>query len=160
MITRQGYSKDPSIMPEGIVITFPVQFLLDIAPQLNSCQSVVKSNGSYRIRYNTRKHQILAGYRQCIKEIEQVRKDADNTWWWHSIGNRPTIKVLNAYIIILGRIRYKAVIVGWEPGGEKQFVDNRKLSAKHWLQLAYFEPAPFAIERKGFQGFRYCTKLF
>lgn len=160
MITAAGYSKDSNIMPEGIVITFPVQFLLDIAPQLNSCQTMTTGNGSYRIRYNTQKYQILAGYKQCIKQIEQVRKDAENAWWWHSIGSRPTIDVLNAYIIILGRVRYKAVIAGWEPGGEKQFSDNRKLTAKHWLQLAFFEPAPIVIEIKGFQSFRYCTKLF
>lgn len=160
MITSAGYRKDSSLIPEGIVITFPVQFLLDIAPQLNSCQTKIKSNGSYRIRYNTLKYQTLAGYRKCITQIEEVRKKEDSMWWWHSIGTKARIDVLNAYIVILGRIRYKAVIVGWEPGGEKQFSDNRKLTAKHWLQLAYFESAPIAIEQKGFQGLRYCTKLF
>lgn len=159
MITAAGYSKDPSIMPDGIVITFPVQFLIDIAPGLNSVQTTMTGK-KCRIRYNTQKYIIMAGYRKCIKQIEEVRRNEDTMWWWHSIGNKPTIDVLNAYIIILGRVRYKAVIAGWEPGGVKQFSDDRKLTAKHWLQLAYFEPAPIAIDRKGFQGFRYCTKLF
>jgi hypothetical protein len=113
-----------------------------------------------KIRFNTRKHHILAGYKKCLREIEWVRQEPNERWWWHSIGSRPTQEVIYAYIIILNKIRYRANIVAWEPGGQKEFGDGRKLTAKHWLQLAHFEPARIALPMKGFQGFRYTKKIF
>lgn len=136
----------------SIIITFPCAFLLDLAHSLpeDEDDSPFLEKSDY----------ILKGFKECIRQIEAVRTHADDMVWYHSIGNRPTQEILWCYISILGKIRYKAKVVEWQPGHEKQFGDGRKMSAKHWLVLCDFVPAPHDIERKGFQGFRYTHELF
>lgn len=152
------------MIDDGIIITFPVKFLLDIAPD-NTMKGSYFTNASgevksRRLRFHSKKNQVIAGYKICLREIEWVRQAPDDRWWNHSIGTKPTREVLYAYIVILGRVRYRANIVGWEAGGEKEFQDGRKRTAKHWLILGHFVPAPFAIKIKGSRGFQYTEKLF
>lgn len=133
--------------PEAIIITFPVQFLIDLA-----C--------SHHLFGRNKKAFILNGYKQCIREVEEVMKHPDEMIWYHSIGNKPTFEVLYAYITVLNTIKWRANVAGWEPGHEKQFSDQRKMYAKHWLILSDFVNAPEEIKFKGCQGFRYSKKLF
>ncbi len=72
------------------------------------------------------------------------------------MGNKPVHEkeILYCYVNILSKIRYKAKVIGFEPGGEKEFDDGRKRTAKHWLLLHEFEKVP-EIRMGGFQGFRY-----
>lgn len=135
---------------EAIIITFPVEFLLDLA----------EPDRKHPYTQHTKNELAIEGLKECIRQIEYVKNNADENIWWHSIGTRPTQDVLYAYITILGKIRYRANVAGWYPGGEKEFNDGRKRSAKHWLCLSDFVAAPRDIERKGFQGFRYTNKLF
>lgn len=139
------------MIQDGIIITFPVQFLLD----LSNSPKVPRQCGRY-----SPKTAILLGFKECIRQLEAVRTNPDDNIWNHSIGTKPTREVLYAYITILGKIRYRANIAAWEPGGEKQFNDGRKRTAKHWLILSDLMKAPKDIECKGFQGFRYTDKLF
>ena len=69
------------------------------------------------------------------------------------------------FLIELGwsvlRTKYQlAYEAGWEPGGEKEFSDSRKRTAKHWLLLCNPIIRIPDIPFKGFQGFRYTQKLF
>lgn len=138
------------MIQEGIIITFPVQFLSDLG------ESIPIGLGKPR----TQKEHVLTGFKECIRQLEAVRTNPDDNIWNHSIGSKPTREVLYAYITILGKIRYRANIAAWEPGGEKEFNDGRKRTAKHWLILSDLIKAPKEIECKGFQGFRYTDKLF
>lgn len=138
-------------MRDGIIITFPVQFLYDLGISVASPNSLVHVDKEIC---------ILTGFRECMRQLEAVRTNPDDNIWNHSIGTKPTREVLYAYITILGKIRYRANIAAWEPGGEKEFNDGRKRTAKHWLILSDLMKAPKDIECKGFQGFRYTDKLF
>lgn len=133
--------------PEAIVITFPVQFLKDLATTI--------PYGSYES-----KQLILRGYKMLMKEVDQLMKNPDETIWIHSMGNKPQHDVLYVYISVLNTIKWKAKVVGFEPGGEKRFTDGRKRFAKNWLLLSDFIKAPEEIKFKGCQGFRYSEKLF
>lgn len=138
------------MIQDGIIITFPVQFLLDLSRLPHVPRNFA----------GTEKKSIMSGFKECIRQLEAVRTNPDDNIWNHSIGSKPTREVLYAYITILGKIRYRGNIAAWEPGGEKQFNDGRKRTAKHWLILSDLIKAPKEIECKGFQGFRYTEKLF
>jgi len=123
--------------PKAIIVTFPVQFLYDIG---YGCG---------------KKEIILNGFKECIRQIESIKHDPE-MYWLHSMGNKPVHEkeILYCYVNILSKIRYKAKVIGFEPGGEKEFDDGRKRTAKHWLLLHEFEKVP-EIRMGGFQGFRY-----
>jgi hypothetical protein len=143
---------DQSDQPEGILITFPVQFLYDLG------EGYVKDSKG-RDLYE-REDCILRGFKDCMRQLEAFAGNPDESIWYHSIGSKPTREVLFAYITILGKVRYRAKVAGWEPEGLRQFSDGRKREAKHWLLLSDFFKAPEEITLKGFQGFRYTQKLF
>ncbi len=132
--------------PEAIVITFPVQFLQDLVenkPRDQSTKSILHEG-------------LTALNRQVLAMI----KDPEHSIWYHSIGNKPIHEVLYVFITILGKIRYKAKVVEWQEGHEKQFEDGRKRTAKNWLVLCDFQLAPKDIAFQGCQGFRYCKMFF
>lgn len=143
---------DQNERPEGIIITFPVQFLYDLG------EGYVKDSKG-RDLYD-KEDCILRGFKECMRQLEDMRNNPDEQIWYHSIGSKPTREVLFVYITILGKVRYRANVAGWEPGGPKQFSNGRKREGKHWLILSDFFKAPEEIELKGFQGFRYTQKLF
>lgn len=138
--------------PEAIIITFPVQFLRDIGIS-NATPDEIKD-------LFTDKDFIRIGFTEVIHQLHHMSKNPDNNIWWHSMGIKPTQDVLYAYITILGKIRYRANIAGWDPSGIKQFSDGRKRTAKNWLMLCDFVVAPTDIIQQGFQGFRYTQKIF
>lgn len=140
--------------PEAIIITFPVQFLIDVGI------STFRGLEDETLELFKDKDYILPGFTEVMRQLKQISEDPDNNIWWHSIGTKPTQHVLYAYITILGKIRYRATIASWEPGGEKQFNDGRKRTAKNWLMLSDLVPAPNDIVQKGFQGFRYSPIIF
>lgn len=148
------------MIQDGIIITFPVQFLLDLAKERPPGKYTLIGGSGNIYRAATHKDHILFGFKECMRQLEAVRTNPDDNIWNHSIGSKPIREVLYAYITILGKIRYRANIAAWEPGGEKQFSDGRKRTAKHWLILSDLVKAPNEIECKGFQGFRYTEKLF
>jgi len=81
--------------------------------------------------------------------------------WNAAIGSLPKYDVLNCYIVIDGKIRYRARIAGFECGGERTFIDGRTCSARNWMLLcAPVEKAPRDIPMRGFQGFRYTEELW
>lgn len=135
MITATGYSKDKSIMPEGIVVTFG--------------REMMSEQGGVR--------NFLTSF------IEQM--DTEGLYWMHKCTNMPTIDFDQVYISVLGRLwgrvynggirRNPVNVIGWT-------ADDRSINVDwNFITLAGpFERCPFKRELKGFQGFRYCTKLF
>lgn len=133
MITETGYSKDPSIMPEGIVITFG--------------KEMMESNG---------------GQRAMMKHFLQTMEEEEN-FWMHKMKNWPKVPITDVYIITLNRL-WGRVKFGWfdQSAAFAYRPDGSDFEVK-WPRMVLvgpFEKCPFKRELKGFQGFRYCTKLF
>src|SRR5436305_1254367 len=72
--------------------------------------------------------------RRFVREFLAMNTEDD--WHWQcKIGNRARIEVVYCYIVIGNRIRYRANIAGFEPGGEREFDDGRKATARAWMIL-------------------------
>lgn len=131
MITENGYSKDESIMPEGVAITFGKEMLID-------------HGGA---------HTFLKAFKACL--------EADD-YWIHFCKNCPQRDVIFIYIIICNRLAYRCQFGGWHAitgNGYKANGDHTTL--KPGLVMAGpLVRCPFKRTLKGFQGFRYTTKLF
>lgn len=133
MITADGYAKDPNIVPEGIVITWS-------------------------------KEMIEEGYGNLRRFIQHFKECMDNpdSWWLQKCKNKPKHDVLYVYIIYAGRVRYRVQFAGWERGNTEVY-DGFGPKAVDWSRVIMTGPlveAPIPIYQKGFQGFRYSTKLF
>lgn len=132
MITANGYSKDPNIMPEGIVITFGKEML--------------QTNG---------------GTREVIKYFLEVMAD-ENDYWMHKMLLWPKIEFVDVYIITMNRLWGRAKF-GWFEKNATFGYSSKGRKDIPWPRMVIvgpFEKCPFKRKLKGFQGFRYCTKLF
>lgn len=137
MITANGYSKDPSIIPEGIVLTLPEQF------------------------FNNRKMTT----EQFKKLFERFMRQEDAVWNYR-LTNLPKNDICYVYLILDKHIQYRCQFVMYERNKEKTFVDApdgkpRVFPPSNWVLFTgpVVKP-PHEWPQKGFQGFRYCTKLF
>lgn len=133
MITSKGYSKDLSIIPEAIVITW-------------SKEMITEGYG---------------GLLSFIKHFKQCMADPED-WWLQKCRNKPKHDVAYVYIIYAGRVRYRAQFAGWEKGSTTVH-DGHGSKEIEWSRIIMTGPlveAPMPIYRKGFQGFRYSEKLF
>ncbi len=138
MITSNGYSKDPNIIPEGIVITLPKIYFEETG--------------------------VGTGF--FVKSFEQYMDDEEAVWNF-KLKNLPKLDVAFVYIIFDKEIQYRANLVMYERNVSKVFQDPpyfgkvREFKNKNWVLLTgpIVKP-PYEIPLKGFQGFRYCTKLF
>jgi len=100
------------------------------------------------------------GYRQIIEEWESC---TDTWFWYYKCGNAPKMPVTTIYWVIMGRIRWKCLLIDIDRDKWIQFSNRTApMYAKAWLILTDFEPIPRRqqIIQKGFQGFRYSQKLF
>lgn len=134
MITANGYSKDPNIIPEGIAVTFGKEMMIE-----------------------------QGGAKNFIKHFEYWMKRGDEFYWLHKCKNKPSLEVDHVYIIVLNRLYCRCYFGGYEKhtttGGT---ADGREKSIT-WPRIILagpLEKCPFKRELKGFQGFRYTTKLF
>jgi hypothetical protein len=138
MITANGYSKDPTIMPEGIVVTFG--------------RKMIEEQG---------------GLKTFIKAFQQTMDGhEDGEYWMHTCSNFPTIEPDHIYIIVANRLYGRVYNGGFKKNHDKNVVGygatgQQKLMDKPFVILSGpFEHAPTKRILRGFQGFRYCTKLF
>lgn len=135
MITRDGYSKDPTIRPEGIVVTWGQQM-------------IAEKGGLFS---------FIKFFERCMKNEETV--------WLQKCKNKPRFDdLLYVYISVCNRIYYRCIYGGYETG-EKYCRMNSwsSLQKISWNRILLGSPivkAPIKIIVPGFQGFRYCTKLF
>lgn len=136
MITESGYSKDTSIMPEGIVITWGKEMI-----------------------------QEKGGLKRFIRYFE-VMMQQEGVTWLQKCKNKPRDEkhILYVYIIVANRLAYRCYYMGYETGPRKVNMDSWSSSEViTWPRVVMAGPVekcPFKRELKGFQGFRYCTKLF
>lgn len=138
MITAEGYSKDPSIMPEGIVITWG--------------KDMINSKG---------------GLLPFVRHFNVAMKNEESVWL-QKCKNKPTFEdILHVYIIVNNRLYGRCFYGGYETG--RTIINNGNGHSFSWrteiewprvLLAGPFERCPFKRALKGFQGFRYCTKLF
>lgn len=126
----------------AIIVTFPVQFLMDLG------KGLFKSPASKKIL-------IQIGYKEVLRQINCFNTDPEMIWW-HGMGNKPVNSddILYCYINVLSKIRFRFKVIGFNPGGEMEFNDLRKQTFKHWLMLHQPERIK-EIKMGGFQGFRY-----
>lgn len=132
MITASGYSKDPNIRPEGIVITFG--------------KEMIENNG---------------GQKEVMKYFLQTMAD-ENAYWMHKMLIWPKIEVADVYIITLNRLWGKVKFGWFEKGATFKYspTDKGIIEWPRMVIVGPFERCPFKRTLRGFQGFRYCTKLF
>lgn len=106
------------------------------------------------------------GYRHWLRNflhtMERNAAGADWYYWMRSSGQVKQDKhILYVYLCIGGKIRYRCIYAGCQPGSTITFSDKRTITAKAWILLAGpVERAPYVIKKQGFQGFRYSPKLF
>jgi hypothetical protein len=73
----------------------------------------------------------------------------------------PKIGVLHFYLLIDGRVRFRANIVEYRGPKTLHFSRGRTISGKVWVLLCGpVVRAPFKVEMKGFRGFRYTEDLW
>lgn len=138
MITESGYSKDPGIIPEGIVVTFGAQ--------------MIKEQGGLRT--------FLRAFQNTMSNHEQ------GEYWMHTCSNFPKHEADHIYIVVANRLYGRVYCGGYHKNHDADVVaygatGEQKLMDKPFVILSGpFEKCPHKRVLKGFQGFRYCTKLF
>jgi hypothetical protein len=137
MITKEGYSKDHAVRAEGICVTWG--------------KDLIEEKG---------------GLISFIRHFEKTMKD-ENCLWLQKCKNKPIWDIIYVYVIVCNQVRYRLYYGGHETG-EAEIVNGdghswSSMTVISWPRIILagpFEKAPIKIYRKGFQGFRYCTKLF
>lgn len=100
----------------------------------------------------------LLGFMRAFEALN----DSDQCWF-QKMRNKPKHEVLYCYIVVGGRILYRANVSHWEGGPAEIMKPNQLVSVVTWNRLVLTAPivkAPHKILMKGFQGFRYTDKLF
>lgn len=145
MIVGPGkYSKDPSLVPEGIAVTLPKQFFDD------------REWGSYDA--------FTKMFEEYMNDPNQ--KEENPNLWNFRLTNLPTHDVAWVYIIYDGKFQFRTNLVQIERNVSKEWDDGPNgevysFPNANWLILAGpVVKAPEGWEQKGFQGFRYATFLF
>jgi hypothetical protein len=136
MITENGHSNDPFILPEGIVITFG--------------QQMIKEQGGLKI---------------FLKAFQETMSNP-GCYWMHTCSNFPKNEADHIYIVLANRLYGRVYCGGYYKNPEANVIAYgatglQKLMDKPFIILSGpFEKCPHKRVLKGFQGFRYCTKLF
>lgn len=139
MITLNGYSKDKGLIPDGIVITWGKDLIAE-----------------------------KGGLLSFIRFFEQNMQN-DDSIWLQKCKNKPKIQedLRYVYIVVCNQVKYRCYYGGYETG-EREIYNGDGISWSSrsiitWPRIICagpIEKAPHKIRLKGFQGFRYCTKLF
>jgi hypothetical protein len=137
MITQNGYSKDLSIMPEGIMLTLPVMFFEDRGMSTEQ-----------------------------FKDLFERYMAKDDAIWNFKLTNLPKHEIAWVYLIFDKHVQYRLNFVQYERNKTKAFRDSHDGKIRHFPNLnwvIFTGPAikpPHPWPQKGFQGFRYTTFLF
>lgn len=132
MITATGYSKDKSIQPTGVVITFG--------------QEMMQNNGGQM--------SVMKYFLKCINQ--------EDGYWMQKMLLKPTFEISEVYIITLNRLWGK-VNFGWYEEKAVFKYSPADPGVVEWPRMVLtgpFKKCPIKRELRGFNGFRYCTKLF
>lgn len=135
MITATGYSKDLSIMPEGIAVTFGKDMIAEQGGLLN----------------------FLRGFNKVMAAHDR------GDYWMHKLKNKPTIEVDHVYVIVANRLYCRCYSGGYCKEPMTGYTMDGREEEMNWGRMNLSGPierCPFKRTLKGFQGFRYTTKLF
>ena len=137
MITPKGYTKDPSIRPDGIMLTLPVMFFEDRGMDTKSFKALFE-------RYMSQ----------------------DDALWNFRLTNLPKHDIAFVYLVFDKQVQYRLNFVQYERNVPKTFKDSpdrkvREFPPSNWVIMCGppIKP-PNKWPQKGFQGFRYTTMLF
>jgi len=118
--------------PDGIIITIPMK--------------AIEEKGGYR--------EFLEEFMVCMED------ESSHTSYWIKAGNKPKHDVLDVYLCIGGKIRFKCTFVESHGAGEIE-LDRGKMYGRGWIVCTGpVEKPPKPIYKQGFQGFRYTQTLF
>lgn len=138
MITKDGYSKNKSLRPEGIVITWGKELIEEKGGLLN-----------------------------FTRYFEKIMSIDDNLWLQKCRFKPKFDDILYVYIIVHNRVKYRCLYIGHETGPAQisngdgiSWAYTSNVSWPRLILAGPFVKAPEKIVRRGFQGFRYCEKLF
>ena len=138
MITINGYSKDPTIIPEGIIVTFG--------------QKMISEQGGLKT--------FLSAFQYTMMRYDE------GDYWMHTCSNFPKMETDHIYIIVANRLYGRVFCGGFHRNHKANVVaygatGQQKLMKKPFVILSGpFEQCPYKRTLRGFQGFRYCEKLF
>lgn len=138
MITETGYSNDVSIMPEGIVVTFGKKMISEQGGLKNFLEAFLQTMGKYEL----------------------------GSYWMHTCSNFPKFEADHIYIVVANRLYGRVYCGGYQRNATADVIaygatGEQKLMDKPFVILSGpFEKCPHKRVLRGFQGFRYCTKLF
>jgi len=137
MITIDGYSKDPNIVPEGIAVTFG--------------KDMIAEKGSLK--------SFLRWFNSCV--------ETEDDHWLHKCKNAPQADIIYVYVIISNRLYGRCYFGGYSKGPVPAYTikpdGTYEQFMAEWPHITLAGPmirAPFKRKLSGFQGFRYTTKLF
>jgi hypothetical protein len=134
VITKTGYSKDPNIIPEGIAVTFGKEMMNE-----------------------------QGGVRNFLRHFEDIMSRGDDWWWLHKCKNKPQQDIAWVYVIVLNRLYCRCYFGGYEKKGTVGGTADGREIIIQWPRVILagpIEKPKFKRRLKGFQGFRYTTKLF
>lgn len=110
---------------------------------------------------------------QFLKEysIEKLHQDienlntVDNSCWYFKIKNLPKVQTQYCYWIVGNKIRYRLEVLEFRRNESYSFErpDNqyRSFRNSNWIILqGPVTEAPYDMEMRGFQGFRYTELIF
>ena len=134
MITKDGYSKDPMLQPEGIVVTWSREMI-------------------------DRKFGLL----EFVRYFEKCMADEEGLWL-QKCNKAPKQDVIYVYIIVCNQLRYRCFYGGYQTGQATVYNGDghsfSRSSIIDWPRILLAGPflkAPTKRPLRGFQGFRYCT---
>lgn len=97
--------------------------------------------------------------------FERAMRPEDSVWNFR-LTNLPTIDVAYVYLVFDGLVQYRANLVMYQRGAEKEFYDSpdgkaRRFPKSNWVIFTGpIIKAPYEIPMRGFQGFRYTKQVF
>lgn len=104
---------------------------------------------------------MRAAFRKMRRSLTRLNV-SDKAQVLIGMQQKPKLEVLHCYILVEGRVIGRARIASYEEGVPSvRCFDGSSRTHKYWAVLTGpYEPAPAAVKRRGFQGFRYTLDLW
>jgi hypothetical protein len=104
--------------------------------------------------YKPDKRNRREALKRIVKLFSYLKEDEGAIYM--SMPAKPRQEVLYCYILVDGRIRWRANISHFEPGDARKCVDGVERAPKYWMILTGpLVKAPRGLRMRGFRGFRY-----
>lgn len=98
---------------------------------------------------------------EAWEKVFMKMNDIEDNYWIFNLSGKPRYEVLYFYLLIAGKVTYRANIIGYEDGKTIKCYTGEYRHGRIWIQVgAPVIKAAEPVEMKGFQGFRYTEFLF